>query len=205
MPAWLQPVELLGYLASVLVVASLAMTSVVRLRIISLLGAIAFVGYGVMLGSVPLMITNSAVAALNIWFLRKEFAGGRDLGAVPIAADAPFLKDFLASHGSDIAHRQPDFPGLSDDAVAFLLTRDGLPAGALVGRREGSTLCLDLDYVMQAYRDTRLGRWVYGDGAKVLRDAGFNRVVALPGSSGHSAYLENVGFAREGERYEKSL
>ena len=42
-------------------------------------------------------ITNAAVAALKIWFLRKEFAPNRDLGAVPIAPDAPFLLDFLRS------------------------------------------------------------------------------------------------------------
>ena len=40
---WLSPVELVGYLASGLVVASLAMTNVVRLRTISLIGAVIFV------------------------------------------------------------------------------------------------------------------------------------------------------------------
>ena len=72
-------VELVGYLASALVVASLAMTSVVRLRIVSLIGSVVFVAYGLMLGSIPIVITNAAVAGLNVWFLRKEFAPDRDL------------------------------------------------------------------------------------------------------------------------------
>ncbi len=50
--------ELIGYVASALVVTSLAMTSVVRLRTISLAGSVTFVVYGLLIGSVPIVITN---------------------------------------------------------------------------------------------------------------------------------------------------
>ncbi len=105
----MSPAELVGYAASALVVASLAMTSVVRLRLISLVGSLTFVVYGALLGSIPILITNAAIAVLNVWFLRRELGGQRDLGAVPIAADAPFLIDFLRSHASDISQSQPTF------------------------------------------------------------------------------------------------
>src|SRR5690606_31118923 len=64
--------EAVGYLASALVVLSLTMTSVVRLRTISLAGSIAFVVYGAMLGAVPILISNAVIAAINVWFLRSE-------------------------------------------------------------------------------------------------------------------------------------
>ncbi len=169
-------VELIGYLASALVVISLAMTSVVRLRVISLAGSVVFVAYGLLIGSIPIVITNACIAMLNLWFLRKEFSrSGRDLGAVPIAVDAPFLLDFLHSHDADIRQFQPDFAGVTPDSCAWLLTRDGLPAGALVGRREGDELVVVLDYVLKPYRDSRLGRWLYGPGARVFRDIGLTR------------------------------
>ena len=188
------PVELVGYVASALVVASLAMTSVVRLRIVSLVGSVVFVVYGALLPSVPIIITNAAVAALNIWFLRKEFAPNRDLGAVPIAPDAPFLLDFLRSHAADISAFHPEFDAPGPGDFALVLTRDGLPAGALVGRPDGTTLHLRLDYVMHAYRDSRIGHWLYGRGAKVFTDAGFDRLVAQPTSPELKSYLVNVGF-----------
>lgn len=190
----LSPVELVGYLASALVVASLAMTSVVRLRIVSLIGSVVFVAYGVLLPSVPIILTNAAVAGLNIWFLRKEFAPNRDLGAVPIAPDAPFLLDFLRSHAADIGSFHPGFDAPVDGDVVLLLTRDGLPAGALVGTPDDRTLRVRLDYVMQAYRDSRIGKWLYGAGSKVFTDAGFDRLVADPGTESHRAYLLRVGF-----------
>ena len=141
--------ELIGYLASALVVVSLAMTSVVRLRAISLAGSVVFVVYGALIGSVPIMITNVAIACLNIWFLRNELGGRRALGAVVVPVDSPFLVDFLHYHLGDIHRFQPDFesPPPADDVVALLLMRDGLPAGALVGRRRGRDLYVLLDHV----------------------------------------------------------
>ena len=206
--SWLSPVELVGYAASALVVTSLAMTSVVRLRVISLIGSVTFVVYGALLGSVPIILTNAAVAVLNIWFLRKELGGGRSLGAVPIAADAPFLTDFLESHRTDIARSQPEFATPSPDDFALLLTRDGLPAGALMGRRAGEdpgTLDVTLDYVMHAYRDSKIGSWVFGPGAKVLRSNGFNRVAATPTTEVHRSYVKGVGFRNEGGRWVRDL
>ena len=49
-------VELLGYAASALVVAALSMKSVVRLRGLSLCGSIAFLVYGVLIESVPIIM-----------------------------------------------------------------------------------------------------------------------------------------------------
>ncbi len=193
------PVELVGYLASALVVASLAMTSVVRLRIVSLVGSVVFVVYGALLPSIPIIITNAAVAVLNIWFLRKEFAPNRDLGAVPIDPDAPFLLDFLHSHAADIAGIHPDFDEPAPDDFVLVLIRDGLPAGAFVGTPDGSTLRLRLDYVMHAYRDSRIGRWLYGRGARVFTGAGFERITARADSEMSRHYLERIGFVRSGD------
>jgi hypothetical protein len=193
-------VELVGYLASALVVASLAMTSVVRLRLVSLIGSIVFVAYGLLLPSVPIVITNAAVAVLNIWFLRKEFAPHRDLGAVPIAADAPFLLDFLNSHRTDIARFHPGFTDPEPGDFVRLLTRDGLPAGAVVGSPAGDALELRLDYVMSAFRDSRIGTWLYGPGSDVFTRAGFTSIAAEPESEAVRSYLVRSGFTAEDGR-----
>ena len=118
--------ELVGYLASALVVVSLAMTSVVRLRMVSLAGSITFVVYGTLIDSVPIMITNGSIAVINVWFLRKEFRSGaphgRDLGVSHIRPDSPFLADFIAFHLIDIHRFQPDFRlPTGDDVVTLLL------------------------------------------------------------------------------------
>ena len=200
--------EAVGYAASLLVVVSLAMTSVVRLRSISLVGSLTFVAYGLLIESVPIVATNAAIAALNVWFLRAELGGKRNLGATVVPADAPFLTDFLRYHLADIHKFQPGFepPSAGEGGVvALLLMRDGLPAGALVGRQEGGDLHVQLDYVTKPYRDSLISQWLYGKGAAVFRRLGVDRVLSAPGADAHSAYLAKAGFVRRGDRFELDL
>ena len=186
--------ELIGYLASALVVTSLAMTSVVRLRMISLAGAVTFTTYGFLIGSVPIIITNVSIACLNVWFLSRELGGGRDLGAVVVPSDSPFLADFLANHARDIQLFQPEHDASRSPDVAIVLTRDGLPAGVVLGDRDGDRLDITLDYVLRAYRDSRLGAWLFGDGARVFRSEGITTVTTPGGNETHRGYLARVGF-----------
>lgn len=201
----LEPVELIGYLASALVVTSLAMTSVVRLRTVSLVGSITFVVYGLAIGAIPIVITNVSIAALNVWFLRRELGGRRDLGAVVVPPDSPFLVDFLGHHADEIRGFQPDWAGGDGADFALVLTRDGLPAGVLLGRRDGDRLDIGLDYVLRAYRDSSLGRWLFGPGADVFTGAGIRELTATARTETHGAYLERVGFSWAGNgRYRRA-
>jgi hypothetical protein len=202
----LETTEVIGYVASALVVVSLAMTSVVRLRAISLAGSVAFVVYGVLIESLPIVGTNAAIAVLNIWFLRAELGGKRDLGALVVPVDSPYLVDFLGYHLDDIHRFQPGFQPVTDhDLLALLLMRDGLPAGALIGRQVGDELQIHLDYVSRPFRDSRISTWLYGRGSGVLRRLGVERVSTEPGTEPHRAYLLRNGFVAAGDRLERVL
>ncbi|MFK8025242.1 MAG: hypothetical protein AB8G26_14895 [Ilumatobacter sp.] len=197
-------VELLGYTASGLVILSLSMRSVVRLRIISLCGSLAFLVYGALISAPPIIVTNICLLALNLWFLTQEFQrrGNNqrtDLGVSRIRSDSPFLLDFVEYHLDDIRSFQPSFSMPSgDDVVSLLLNRDGLPAGLIVGRRQGEqrdTLRIDLDYVLREHRDSRLGLWLYGRGGReVFRELGIQTVCADAATEAHHKYLRRVGF-----------
>lgn len=199
--------EVVGYVASALVVLALTRTSVVRLRILSLLGSLAFITYGALISSIPILITNTCIALINIWFLRKEFVGGAGggfaLGASVVRGDSPFLRDFVRYHLDDIRKFQPDFSLPSgDDVFALILTRDSLPAGLVVGRRQDmATLRIDLDYVLADYRDSRLGQWLYGPGTDVFRDANISLLVADATTDAHFEYLERAGFERRQDEF----
>lgn len=201
------PAEIVGYAASVLVIASLSMRSVVRLRALSLVASATFAVYGLLLGAAPIVVTNLVIVGLNIWFLRNELGGHRDLGASVVPAGAPFLHDFLDYHRAEITDFQPTYLPPADDDLALLLTRDGLPAGVVVGRRSGTDLHVTLDFVLRPYRDSRLGGWLFGPGSDVLRRAGVRRVTSDAGNDAHRSYLERVGFrwVPDTGRYELAL
>lgn len=198
-------VEAIGYAASALVVLSLTMRSILRLRLISLCGSATFLTYGVLIESTPIIITNLCIAGINVWFLRKEFAvrrsGHGDLGASRIRSDSPFLHDFVKYHLDDITAFQPEFQmPTGDDVIALMLTRDGLPAGLVVGHLHGETMHVDLDYVLREHRDSRLGTWLYGVGRNVFHDAGVTEIRALAVTDAHDKYLRQVGFEPPADR-----
>ena len=63
--------EYLGYFASVLLVASLMMSNVTKLRWLNLAGCIAFTVYGIAITAWPVAITNGLLAVVNLYHLFK--------------------------------------------------------------------------------------------------------------------------------------
>ena len=98
-------------------------------------------------------------------------------------------------------HSDPD----ADAPFVRLITRHGFPAGIVMGRPEGQELTIVLDYVTPRYRDSRQGRWLYGDGKATFTDAGFKRLLASTRTHEHQTYLEGLGFRPEGAWLVKSL
>ena len=58
-------VELVGYIASALVVLSFAMSSIVKIRSISLVGSAIYVVYGLLIGSFPIMLANGTIRVIG--------------------------------------------------------------------------------------------------------------------------------------------
>lgn len=192
-----------GYLAAVALVASLFTRSIVRFRIIALVASVLFAGYAVTIAAWPLLIAALAAGAADLWVLRRELGHHVDIGLIEVAPESPFLSDFVRTHREDIARTQPEFTSTHLATYALVLTRDGLPAGALIGRKEGTDLHLELDYVLHAYRDSRLGHWLYAEGG--LYSRGLRRAIARPMTDVHRNYLQHMGFHNEGDRWVKVL
>jgi hypothetical protein len=65
--------ELLGYLASILIAISLMMRSLNKLRIINLVGSLLFTVYGSIIGAYPVAVLNAFIVLVNVYYLQKAF------------------------------------------------------------------------------------------------------------------------------------
>jgi hypothetical protein len=67
-------IEMIGYAASAGVLASFFMKNINTLRIVNCFGCFFFIFYGIMLESIPIIITNVAILLVNFYylFLKKE-------------------------------------------------------------------------------------------------------------------------------------
>ncbi len=64
-------IELFGYLGSVMVVVSMLMSSVVKLRVINTIGSVISGTYALIIGSFPLALMNICLVVINLYNLRK--------------------------------------------------------------------------------------------------------------------------------------
>jgi hypothetical protein len=70
---YFSPTELVGYIASVFVLISFLMKDLRRLRMVNSVGCALFIAYGVMLSfSIPIILTNTAILAINVVALRGK-------------------------------------------------------------------------------------------------------------------------------------
>ena len=66
-------VEILGYLASVMVAISLMMKDIVKLRILNFVGCALFSAYGVAIEAWPVAGMNAFIACINVYYLVKMY------------------------------------------------------------------------------------------------------------------------------------
>lgn len=199
--------ELIGYVGSGLVVISLMMRSLLRLRVINLVGAAIFTVYGVLIEAPPVWLVNGAIVLIDVYHLRTLLGGAEPTFEIlEVDADTAYLRRFLTRHRDEIAASQPSFTGLGAEHRVFLILHELAPVGVFAARPDASeaTAAVDLDYVIPGYRDLKPGRFLYADPA-VRRRLGVERVVTAPGSSRHRQYLERIGFERQGNRYVRDL
>ena len=168
--------ELIGYVGSALIVISLAMSSIIRLRVVNLAGALVFSFYGVLIGSIPVIVTNVIISGLDIWYLRKELMTREALTVVPVDGDDAFLATFVDLHREDLDSFVTEGRGIADGDGHFVMLRDANVAGVFVGSRtDGGGLDVVVDYVAKPYRDLKSGSSLYGDDAKRFAERQLDR------------------------------
>lgn len=186
--------EIIGYLASAAVVFSLTMKSILRLRLIGLVGSVSFLAYGILIGSVPIAITNVVIIAIHLYFLRKLFGRNELFEILRVRPDSLYLLRFLEFHADEIARSQPGFVySRNPTCLPVFILRDMVPAGLLIALPHDDSVEIRLDYATPQYRDFKLGSFIYSGKSAVFGDA--NRVWSEPWGPVQTSYLKRMGFS----------
>ena len=194
--------ELIGYTGSFLVIISMMMTSVVKLRVINTLGGVIFCGYALCIHSYPTAAMQVCLIAINIWGLYKLNNTKKEYSAVSVKAEDGFLTHFLNSNKDDIKKFFPDFTAPEVDDKIFLITCGQVPAGVFIASDdEKGDLAVKLDYTTPAYRDCSAGKFMFS----MLHNSGFSKVTARTKIPTHEKYLKKMGFAQNGDLFIRIL
>lgn len=188
--------ELLGYGASALVAISVMMSSVLRLRLINLVGAAGFALYGLLIHAYPVAAMNGFIAVVNAVYLARMLRAREYFRLLTLRPDSDYLRYFLAFYAKDILRILPDFEYRpADRQVTLFILRDCAPAGVFIAREEGDgVLRVVLDFVIPRYRDLKIGRFLFVDQADFFRERRVREIVVSPRTEDFGAYLVKVGF-----------
>jgi hypothetical protein len=201
--SWL---DLLGYAASVVILISLMMSSIIKLRWVNLAGSILFATFGFLIGSLPTGGLNAGIVIINIYYLVKLYHERDELAIVPADPESDYFAHVWKTNHADIERYAGEVTVTQNDEAFFLL-RNNNTAGVLVGRRDDpATLTVVVDYVTPEHRDFRVGEYLFKEGH--IRDAlpDITRVLATGGNDEHAAYLRKLGFIpRDSEIWEREI
>lgn len=189
--------ELIGYLGSALVVASLSMKSILRLRLVGLAGAAVFSTYGILIAAYPIVITNLVIVGIHLFFLRQLLGSKPVFSVLEVRQGSRYLEHFIEHYADDIrSDFLPEFhyEPRANRYRAFIL-RDMVPAGLFICDFDGSeTAQVQLDYVIPAYRDLKVARFLYSPKSAVFADPRITHLESAPGTTKYRTYLERMGF-----------
>lgn len=191
-------IEAVGYLASGLIILSITQKSILKLRLLGLLGGLNFVVYSLAIGAYPIAVVNVTAASIHAWYLRKLIRRKDEVFRVlHVLPDSTYLLDFLEFYRDEIQGRfQPEFVYSPDptQTTAFIL-RDMVPAGLFIGRPAGDgTFEVMLDFVIPQYRDFQIGSYVYSPTSELFSGDEPTCVWAEASNADHAKYLERMGF-----------
>ncbi len=192
--------ELFGYLGSAMVVISMLMSSVIKLRILNTLGSVISGIYALIIGSFPLALMNICLIVINLYNLRKLLVTKQEYHLLKAGGNDATVHYFLEHYRSDIRQYFDDANPKAD--VVYLIFCNAVPAGILLGQaREDGLLQVSMEYTTPAYRDCSIGKFLYG----TLPEEGITALQVADSTQSHRAYLEKMGYAAQNGSYVKNL
>ena len=187
-------VEWFGYLASLVVLVSLTMTSIIKLRVINLIGCLLFAAFAYLIDSYPTMFMNLGIAGINVYFLWTIYSAEEQFKLIVASVNSEYFEYFISTNQGEI-ELQTSVDELRDANTVFYMLRNNSIAGVLVGNNsEQGVLSVLLDYVTPEYRDFKLAHYYYESHPDVIKHKGVNTLMAKPTTKEHREYLLKVGF-----------
>jgi len=193
-------VEIIGYVGSVLVAVSLTMKNIYYLRIINLIGALAFSIYGFFVGAIPVLVVNAFIAVVDLYYIMESKKKKDFFTLLTIEnGNNTFLNKFLDFYKDDIKAFFPKFDNeLISNFNSFFILRNLIPVGLFAYSEISETeIEIKLDYAIPDYRDFKNARFIYFTQSKLFDKKKYKIIYTYSNVPAHKKYLEKIGFKKD--------
>jgi hypothetical protein len=194
-------IQVVGYISSALLALSLLVSNDLKFRWLNTGGCVFFIAYGVMIGALPVILTNSLLFLINLYYLIKLFNAQEDFDLIEFKGDERLVSKFISFYQNDIHSYFPLYThgGSGEQQLKFAVLRDLVIANIFIATlREDGTAFVQLNYTVEKYRDYKVGRFIFNRENKFLLSKGVKQLVyRVPVSARHEKFLKVMGFKRE--------
>jgi len=196
-------IEIVGYLASMIIAVSLMMKSMVRLRWLNLCGASTFAIYGFIIDAYPVFILNGFITIVDIVYILQMYYKKDYFEVFHIKSlQTPFAKRFLEFYEEDIKYFFPD-AGYDkiDNPHVFFIVRNMLPVGLFIGESRGNgALEIIIEYAVPDYRDLKNAFYLYEKKNEHFLQYGYTKLQIKTMVPEHIKYVKKMGFNRDSKK-----
>jgi hypothetical protein len=201
--------EWVGYAASFIVLISLLMSSIIKLRWLNLIGSGIYFAYGLFIGSFPVAVMNAGIIAINIYYLVKIYGSKDSFEIITLDSKTEYFSHFMKFYEKDMLKYFPkESLKVDKDMMGFYILRNMVPASIFIVREtEKDTLDIQIDYAIPAYRDFKVGNFIFEEQKDYFLEKGYKKLTCHSINRDHDNYLEKMGFRRNSEsnQFTKSL
>ena len=190
-------VEIFGYIGTALVILSMTMTSMVRLRVINICGGIISLFYSLYYGAWAMVVMNACLISINIVQIILALRHKATYSYHGVSSEEAAVSVFLSENRKEIDKYAPSLSSLVySGAQVNMIYSSGEAVGIVVSEREKDNITLLADYVVQKNRNAATGNFLLS----ALKEQGALCLKASAGSKAHEKYLLKLGFqTKEGQ------
>jgi uncharacterized protein with PQ loop repeat len=126
-------IQVIGYLASVLLAISLLVNNDLKFRWLNTGGCLFFIVYGISINAFPIILTNTLLFLINPYSLLKIYKKKEDFDLLEFTTDASLIAKFLDFYEEDIHLYFPKFElKKAENEIRFVVLRDIVMANVFV-------------------------------------------------------------------------
>jgi len=190
-------IEWFGYIASMVVLISLTMSSIIKLRVINLIGSLLFASFAYFIDSYPTMFMNLCIALINVYYLSQMHRSKEQFKMISASTNSEYFHHFITVNQQEI-EKQIDLTELKKAEVNLYMLRNNNIVGVLSGTLDKSgVFTVFLDYVVPRYRDFKLGNYFYNHHPEFIKSKGINTLKTRSNTASHQVYLKKMGFKKQ--------
>ena len=195
-------VPMLGYAASILLAISLLVTNDIKFRWLNTWGCVCFIVYGIFIHAFPIILTNSILFLINLFYLIKIYNAKEDFELIEFKGGEKLVYKFLSFYKEDIAKYFPSyFHEENADNLQFVVLRDLVIANIFVARLDNNGgAMVELNYTVPKYRDYKVGEFIFNSEQKFLISKGVRSIIyKVVSNKQHERFIKVMGFTKTGD------